>query len=341
MLKSELSKIISCTMPDPNSNTLIESHTTLPQTTTTPLYLLAALATGIILPMQGRINGELGVVLHNGVEAGVLSSVSGLVFILALVVILPSVRRSIISIPGAVHSHEFPWWSMLSGVIGAYFMLGQGVIVGIVGIGLFTIANAAGQTLGGIWMDMWGIGPAGRRRITWMRLVGASIIFIAVICAVTPNITTDSDKLHVWMLVLPFTAGLLNGLQTVMNGLQTAYYGSFIPSTLINSILGLGLLATIAGIQSVFSGLWSTPPIELWCYLGGPLGIMTVGLAAYLAKHLGILMTSLGMIAGQLIGAFTLEMVWPASHITGFPIYELFGTMLAVTGVVIASVERK
>lgn len=126
-----------------------------------------------------------------------------------------------------------------------------------------------------------------------------------------------------------------------MNGLQTAHYRSFIPAALINFILGTLLLALLAAVRAFPDGGFSAPPVEPWYYLGGPLGVMCVGLAAYLAKHLGILMTSLGMIAGQLIGALVLEAVWPADVHAGSLLQELLATVLAVAGVAIASVERR
>jgi transporter family-2 protein len=297
-----------------------------------------------MLPMQARVNAGLSVRIDDGVQAGVLSSVAGLVFIAILALLLPSVRHSIAAIPAAVRTRAFPRWSMLSGAIGAYWILGQGVAAGVLGIALFTIANVAGQTLGGIAMDLWGIGPAGRRRVTWSRILGATVIVIAVAWAVAPIFAAPAPAaggFPLLLLLLPFTAGLLNGLQTVMNGLQTAHYRSFIPAALINFILGTLLLALLAAVRAVGDGNLSAPPVEPWYYLGGPLGVMCVGLAAYLAKHLGILLTSLGMIAGQLIGALVLEALWPADVHAGSLLQELFATVLAVAGVVIASVERR
>ncbi len=110
--------------------------------------------------MQGRVNAGLSVQLGDGVQAGVLSSMSGLLFIAALAVVLPSVRGSIAAIPAALRARAFPRWSLLAGGIGGYFIFAQGIVAAAVGIALFTIANVAGQTLGSLAMDTWGIGPA-------------------------------------------------------------------------------------------------------------------------------------------------------------------------------------
>lgn len=139
------------------------------------------------------------------------------------------------------------------------------------------------------------------------------------------------------LLLLPFSAGLLNGLQTVMNGLQTAYYGNFVPATFLNFAIGLVGLGLILLVRGLVEGSWPAPPTAVWLYLGGPLGVLIVGGASALVKHLGALMTSLGMIAGQLVGALVLDLVWPSTDTTGFPWFEAIGTAVAILGIFIAS----
>ncbi len=109
--------------------------------TATGPYLVAACGAGVLLPMQGRVNAGLSLRLGDGVQAGVLSSVSGLLFIALLAVVLPSVRRSIAAIPGALRARAFPRWALLAG----YFIFAQGVVAAAVGIALFTIANVAAR----------------------------------------------------------------------------------------------------------------------------------------------------------------------------------------------------
>lgn len=140
---------------------------------------------------------------------------------------------------------------MLAGLLAAYFVVTQGVVAGVTGVALFTIAFVAGQTLGGIGVDLWGIGPAGRKRITPTRLTGAAVIVAAVILAVAPGLTGNGADSAVLLLLLPLTAGLVNGLQAVMNGMQTAHYRSFVPATFVNfavGLIGLGLILLVQGI---------------------------------------------------------------------------------------------
>ncbi|MFE2541738.1 LysE family transporter [Actinacidiphila glaucinigra] len=308
---------------------------------TRPVHLLAALAVGMLLPAQGRITGALGVRLKDGAQAALLASIAGLFLVAVIALAAPSARHCVARIPDAVRRREaFPRWALLAGIPAAYFIFAQGVVAGVSGIALFTIAFVAGQTLGGIGVDLWGIGPAGRRHITWPRTTGSVVIVAAVVLSVASGGTHTGSTATVLLLLLPFTAGLGNSVQTVMNGLQTAHYGNFVPATLINFIVGVFVLAIPVTVRSIEGGGWSAPPTEPWLYLGGPLGVLIVGQSAYLAKHLGVLLTSLGLIAGQLLGALAIDLIWPAPHTSGFPWHELVGTLLGVTGVALASLDR-
>ena len=109
------------------------------------------------------------------------------------------------------------------------------------------------------------------------------------------------------------------------------------PATFLNFAIGLVGLGLILLVRGLVEGSWPAPPTAVWLYLGGPLGVLIVGGASALGKHLGALMTSLGMIAGQLIGALVLDLVWPSTDTTGFPWLEAIGTAVAILGIFIAS----
>ncbi|WP_258933817.1 DMT family transporter [Nesterenkonia pannonica] len=52
-----------------------------------------------------------------------------------------------------------------------------------------------------------------------------------------------------------------------------------------------------------------------WNYLGGALGLIFVGLGAYLITQVGVLVTAMGMIAGQLVGSWC----WTSSSLRPDP----------------------
>lgn len=292
------------------------------------------------MPAQGRVNGQLGTYLGNGMQAATISFGTGLVIILIIAALLPSGRRGVRAIPGALRAKAFPWWYLFAGAIGAYFVFSQSLVVGIIGIAVFTVANVTGQTLGSMIVDGTGFGPGGKRPITGLRVVAVVLMLGAVVWAVSPQLgdaVAHPGQLLLPML-LPFTGGILNGFQTAMNGTQTQYYGTFVPATVFNFVAGFAVLAIALGIQAAVAGLGWNLPREPWYYLGGACGVLFISLAAYLAKHLGVLLTSLGMIAGQLLGSLALDALWPTDN-EGVRLATVLGSLLAIAAVALASVQ--
>ena len=106
---------------------VIVSHS---HTTATPpgtgrfglFYLLAAVAAGLVMPIQSRINGALGIHLGDPVAASLVSFVTGLILLAAISILLPSARAGARTIPVALREKRFPagtcwpaqsapWWS--------------------------------------------------------------------------------------------------------------------------------------------------------------------------------------------------------------------------------------
>ena len=59
--------------------------------------------------------------------------------------------------------------------------------MGLLGVALFTVATVTGQTLSGLLVDRLGIGPAGKKSITGIRVLGSVLTIAAVAWAVSPR----------------------------------------------------------------------------------------------------------------------------------------------------------
>lgn len=298
-----------------------------------PLAVLGGLA----MPLQSRINGALGTKLGDGLGAALVSFGVGLVLMILLSVLSARGRAGFKRIAPAVRNGELPWYYLLAGGIGAYFVLSQGLVAGILGIALFTVAAVTGQSVGALFVDRVGLSPAGKRAITPMRVIGVVLTIAAVLWAVSPRLQAGHD-ISSWLIpvLMPLTAGMLMGIQQAFNGTATIHYGTPITTTLMNFISGTAILAIFWGIKVAVSGLGNPLPTEFWYYLGGPLGCLFIGLAAILVKHLGVLLTGLGMIAGQLIGSLGLDLFFPTPGTIVAPA-TIFGTLLTLVAIVLAS----
>ena len=320
-------------------------------TSTHRLPLLAglplAVGSGLAIPVQGRINGALGARLDDGIAASVVSFSTGLLLMILISLVLPRGRAGLASILRAVRSRAFPRIYVLAGGIGALFVFAQSFTVGILGVALFTVATVTGQTLSGLLVDRLGIGPAGKKSVTGIRIIGCVLTIAAVAWAVSPRFSgaaggtgagaPDAGPSALLLpLLLPVLAGFLMSFQQAMNGTATVHYGTPIAATLVNFVAGSLVLWTAYGIKLAVAGPGNPLPGEWWYYVGGPMGCVFIGLGALLVRSLGVLVTGLGMIAGQLLGSLALDLILPAPGTVVAPATVL-GTILTLAAIVLAT----
>lgn len=296
-----------------------------------------AVATGLFIPIQGRINGALGVALGDGIGAAVVSFSTGLVVMVAISLALPRGRAGLARILPAVRERQFPPYYVLAGCIGAFFVFAQSFTVGLLGVALFTVAAVTGQTLSGLLVDRMGIGPAGKRPITGIRVLGSVLTVAAVAWAVSPRFSAGDSGLQLLVpVLLPLLAGFLMSFQQAMNGTATVHYGTPIAATLVNFIAGAALLWVAWLIKLAVAGAGNPLPAQWWYYLGGPLGCIFIGIGALLVRSLGVLVTGLGMIAGQLLGSLGLDLILPVPG-TVITLPTVLGTVLTLGAIVLAT----
>ena len=303
-----------------------------------------AVGSGLAIPVQGRINGALGARLGDGIAAAAVSFSTGLLVMVLVSLLLPRGRAGLARILPAVRSRAFPPIYVLAGAIGALFVFAQSFTVGILGVALFTVATVTGQTVSGLLVDRLGIGPAGKKSVTGIRIIGCLLTIAAVAWAVSPRFNgagsdgagSDGPAALLVPLLLPVAAGFLMSFQQAMNGTATVHYGTPIAATLVNFVAGCIVLWAALAVKLAVAGPGNPLPTEWWYYLGGPMGCVFIGLGALLVRSLGVLVTGLGMIAGQLLGSLALDLVLPAPGTVVAPATVL-GTLLTLGAIVLAT----
>jgi transporter family-2 protein len=234
---------------------------------------------------------------------------------------------------------------VLAGGIGALFVFAQSFTVGLLGVALFTVATVTGQTVSGLLVDRLGLGPAGKKPVTGIRIIGCILTIAAVAWAVSPRFAAGSGSgtasdggpaALLLPLLLPVAAGFLMSFQQAMNGTATVHYGTPIAATLVNFVAGTVVLWTAWGIKVAVAGPGNPLPAEWWYYTGGPMGCVFIGLGALLVRSLGVLVTGLGMIAGQLLGSLGLDLLVPAPGTIVAPATVL-GTVLTLAAIILAT----
>ncbi|WP_433653500.1 DMT family transporter [Micromonospora zamorensis] len=289
---------------------------------------------GVAVAVQSRINGELGERLADGFAAAVVSFGGGLVVLLALVPLTPGGRRGLVALRGALARGALRPWQCLGGMCGAFLVASQGLTIGSLGVAVFTVAVVAGQSGSSLAVDRAGIGPMGRQPVTRQRLAGAVLTVLAVGLAVGDRL---KDPGMLALALLPLIAGVGTAWQQAVNGRVRAAADSALTATLVNFFVGTVTLLVAFAIDLAVRG-WPTGhlPSEPWLYLGGPIGIVFIAIAAAIVRFTGVLLLGLATIAGQIVGAVLLDLVSPtaASH-PG--LNTLLGAALTMVAVLIAA----
>ncbi len=303
------------------------------------LALCVALATlcGAGVALQSRINGQLGSDLHDGFVAALISFGSGLVIIAVVLAVSRTGRRGFLTVTGAIRRREIPWWHAAGGVAGGLFVLSQGLVVGLLGIALFTVATVAGQTISGLVIDGRGIGTIAPKPVTITRIVGAALALVSVAIAVLPQV---NGQAQIWVIVFPFAVGLLLAWQQAVNGQIKTLAASATTATFFNFVAGTAVLAVFAAVNLGIAGVPHGFPTSPLLYLGGLVGVLFIAGFAFVIPIIGVLLQSLCAVSGQLLMALLLDYVAPTAA-TGVAVATVVGTALTLVAVAIASLRSR
>jgi transporter family-2 protein len=299
--------------------------------------VVVAVLCGAGMALQSRLNGGLGIELGSATAAALWSFGSGCVILLVVLAALPSGRAGVVSLVGALRSGTVPWWGLTGGVVGAFFVLSQGLAAGLIGVALFTVSYVAGQSIGSVVIDRLGVAGMHPRHITWPRILGAVLALAAVMLASWGRIGESGAP--VWAYVLPFIAGAFVGWQQAVNGLVRHAAGSGLVATGVNFAVGAVLLGIAALVTVIVSGPPAGALRSPVLLLGGIVGIGFILGMAVVVRRLGVLVLGLGTIAGQLAAAVALDAAFPAA---GHPLQltTILASAVALVAVTIAAVPR-
>jgi bacterial/archaeal transporter family-2 protein len=297
---------------------------------------LAALG-GVALAVQGRVNGQLGLQLHDGILAALISFSIGSLLLLAALPILPAARAGVGRLRESLRDGALRPWQLLGGTCGAFLVTTQGLTVSILGVAVFTVAVVAGQVVSSLPVDRAGLGPGGPQPITLPRALGALLAVVAVIISVSDHDTITASG-GLWFAALPAVAGLGLAWQMAVNGRVRVAAGNVVVPTVVNFLVGTSALVVAATVDVLVRGWPSTPPGQWWLYVGGALGIATIMTAVIAVRLTGVLLLGLASVAGQLVGAVLLDVVVPTGG-GALSTTSLVGIAITMVAVGIAAIR--
>lgn len=265
------------------------------------------------------------------------------------------------------------WWQCLGGSCGAFVVLMQATTVPALGVAVFTVAVVAGQAASSLAVDRAGVGPAGKQAITRRRVVGAVLALAAVVLAVSDDLAAPSVLVlallpalggvgTAWQQAVNGRVGLAATLPPPRtddparssgaagaghdSGTRVALAPPSSPrevsgamgaltAALVNFSVGTVVLALAALVDVALRGHPDFWPAEPVLYLGGLCGVAFISAAALIVRFTGVLLLSLGSVAGQLGGALLLDAFVPAPG-AELNAVTILGTALTLVAVLIA-----
>ncbi|MCX4473145.1 DMT family transporter [Micromonospora sp. NBC_01655] len=295
-----------------------------------PLPPAAALAlvvlAGAASAAQGAGNAELGERAGDPVLGALVNNLGGCLVVLVGLLGLRSTRAGL----DALRRARLPWWSYLGGLGGAVIVTVAAYVVPVLGIAVFTIAQVAGGSLGGLAADRAGLAPLGRLRLTGSRVTGALLGVLAVALA---QLGRPIGEVAVGGILLAVAGGAAVALQSALNGRVSAA-GTTTAGIAINFAVGTPVIVAVAALAGAFTGPAPTWPHDWYLYLGGLLGVGIVFALMLGVRAVGVLRTGLALVAGQLGGALLLDVALPGGAGPRWPV--LVGALLTLLAVVVA-----
>ncbi|GGM36835.1 membrane protein [Promicromonospora citrea] len=295
------------------------------------LGVALAVVGGAAVAAQSRINGSLADHVGSGYLAAVVSFGSGLLVLALALLVWRRGRTGMRRVGAALRAGTLRPWQVLGGAAGGFFVATQGLTVGALGVATFIVAFVTGQSVGSVVVDRLGLGPGGVRLVTFPRAVGPVLTVVAVAIAVSGGLGSSSA---LGLAVLPLLAGVGSAWQQAVNGHVRAAADDVLAATLVNFVVGTVVLGVALGVSVLVSGVpqgaFPTQPV---LYVGGLIGIAFIAVSAAIVHRIGVLLLSLGMIAGQIVAALVLDVVTPGATPPGVATYV--GAALTLVGVAV------
>ncbi|PZV05005.1 MAG: hypothetical protein DCF32_11585 [Leptolyngbya sp.] len=145
------------------------------------LYLVLALLSGALLPIQASCNAQLARSLNS---VPLAADISYSVGVLVLVAVLVSGQ---FGHPRWADLGQAPRWSLLGGVLGAWYIGSSTYFVSVLGTTLTLGLVVGGQAIAGIVIDHWGWLGVPRHRLSPYRRCAVGLLMVAIFFLAQPR----------------------------------------------------------------------------------------------------------------------------------------------------------
>ena len=271
-----------------------------------PAAIAVAVAAGTCGAVQPKINAVLGSRVNSALVASLVNFSIALACVVVALALRPATRRRLRSL----RTWPVPRWALTAGLGGAVVVLAGAVAVETIGVAIFSVAFFAGQISFGLLVDRLGVSPGAKRPIDAARV---QAVVLAVAAVVVAQVGRPLGEFAPALVAFVVASGAGVAFQSAFNGRITRATGDPVAATAVNVAVGTAALAAIVAVLAIGGRIDSADwPSEPWLYAGGVLGVSIVLSLAIATAAIGVLRTTLAMLAAQMVAAFLVD--WMVEH---------------------------
>ena len=141
------------------------------------LAVLLAAAAGIFVGLQAPVNARLGKTVGS-LQAATISFAVGL----AALILVSSLSSGGIS--GVSNASRAPWWALVGGVLGAFYVSVALITVRTLGLSTLTAIVVSGQLAIAVVVDRFGLLGISKQHIGAPRIIGLVFLLVGVVLVV-------------------------------------------------------------------------------------------------------------------------------------------------------------
>ncbi|GAK48283.1 orotate transport protein [Secundilactobacillus oryzae JCM 18671] len=314
------------------------------------IAIIVGFVIGFGLPVQTSINSRLRGSLGSPYLASLVSFLVGTLF-LGVITVISGTSLGVSS----TFIGQQPWWIWLGGLLGLVYLTGNILLFPKLGSVQTVIMPVVGQILAGLLIDNFGLFYSPTSSLTIVRVLGALLVLLGVISAVSINdwVESRSNKLEksvakkkktqglmFWRLAGVIT-GMLNATQTAINGHLGHVLGSPVKGAFISFVVGtVGLIIIVLILRPTVSALHTQEQSNpIWMWFGGFIGALYVLGNVYLVPIVGTGLAVVIVLVGLMVGSLLIDQFgWFGAKKSPVTRLQLLSLLVMVIGVVLIRV---
>ncbi len=138
-------------------------------------YIFVVLISGLLLPVQIGLNTMVSRALASPILAAIISFVVGLVGLIIYYLFTNPTW------PSASTLASVPRYAWVAGLLGGFYVATSVIAAPRLGAALFIALIVAGQLIGSLLLDHYGLVGFPKHSLNWGRIIGAALVFGGVL----------------------------------------------------------------------------------------------------------------------------------------------------------------